>query len=147
MEAEKNPDYLRQLSERVQEFRNGFEFFLQCCEINDAQLFSFRARLAAVKITVDEGQTREITERVNVAAGNLMDVCKVTGVRVHVQGRGDIDPFAEWQTITKPMSVLRPEDIIGACDQALGRIEALLARAEADAPPTVGVAQMHPAVW
>ena len=83
----------------------------------------------------------------NVAAGNLMDVCKVTGVRVHVQGRGDIDPFAEWQTITKPMSVLRPEDIIGACDQALGRIEALLARAEADAPPTVGVAQMHPAVW
>ena len=147
MEAEKNPDYLRQLSERVREFRTEFEFFLRCCEINNAQPFTLGARLAAVNITVDESQAREITERVNVAAGNLMNVGKVTGVRVHVQDRGDIDPFAEWQTITKPMSVLRPEDILGACDQALGRIEGLLARAEADAPPTVGVAQMHPAVW
>jgi hypothetical protein len=37
--------------------------------------------------------------------------------------------------------------VLGACDMILGRLEAMLLKAEAEAPPTIGAAAMHPLVW
>ncbi|MGC4877330.1 TIGR02391 family protein [Micromonospora sp. DT43] len=64
-----------------------------------------------------------------------------------VQGVGKIDPIANWASITDPKPVVEPSNVLDACDQMLGRIEAMIARAEAEAVPLVGVEAMHPVVW
>lgn len=146
MKPRRNAEYLQDLAGRVQHFRDEFQAFLACCEINEAVPYSLQARYPAVRRM--GSQADEAFNRVNVAAGHLMDVSDLTGVRVHIDGRGEVDPFAEWQAIiNRPLSYLSPDTIRGACDQALGRIEALLEKAQAEEPPSVGVEQMHPAVW
>jgi hypothetical protein len=46
---------------------------------------------------------------------------------------------------SKPL--LEPDDVLAACDSTLGRIDGLILKAEAEAPPTIGAAAMHPLVW
>ncbi|MER6753275.1 TIGR02391 family protein [Micromonospora echinofusca] len=64
-----------------------------------------------------------------------------------VQGVGKIDPIANWASITDPKPVVEPDNVLGACDQILGRLEAMVAKAEAEAISLVGVEGMHPVVW
>lgn len=66
----------------------------------------------------------------------------------HVQGLPrPVDPIAAWATVTTPKPALEPQNIIDACNQMIGHLDDLIARAEAEAPPKVGVAGMHPLVW
>lgn len=43
--------------------------------------------------------------------------------------------------------MLEPANIVDACNQMIGSLGELADRAEAELPPTVEVAEMHPAVW
>lgn len=52
-----------------------------------------------------------------------------------------------WQTITRPKPLLEPSDILDSCEQAIGRLNGLILRAEAERPPTIGAEAMHPTVW
>jgi hypothetical protein len=74
-------------------------------------------------------------------------VTSLTNTFIGVQGVGVVDPIAAWHTITGPKPVLEPPDILSACDLAIGRLDGLIRKAEAEAPPTIGAASMHPLVW
>ena len=96
----------------------------------------------------DESELEARRARVSTAAGRARRAPSLTGVRFGVQGiSGAVDPIAAWNTVTQPKPALEPPNIIDACDQMIGSLEDMAARAEAEAPPTVDVAQMHPAVW
>lgn len=43
--------------------------------------------------------------------------------------------------------LLEASDVLDVCDRMIGRLRALAAKAEAEAPPVVGVEAMHPLVW
>jgi hypothetical protein len=81
------------------------------------------------------------------AAGRAAEAPGLTGILFTVQGMGTLDTIAAWQTITEPKPLLEPANVLAACDEMLGRLDALVLRAHAEAPPTVGVAGMHPLVW
>ncbi|MGC2654994.1 MAG: hypothetical protein WA317_15695 [Mycobacterium sp.] len=49
--------------------------------------------------------------------------------------------------MTQPKPMLEPSHVIDACNQMIGSLGELADRAEAELPPTVDVAEMHPAVW
>lgn len=49
--------------------------------------------------------------------------------------------------MTHPKSLLEPDDVFAACDSILGRLDAMILRAESEAPPRIGPAGMHPLVW
>jgi hypothetical protein len=145
VEATKNPEYLRALAAAVEDFKEAFRGFM------DLHLPSDHLRgLAPAVEPRDDTTPAEIAEaqaKVDRAAGRAMDVAAVTGVRIGVQGEGVIDPFAAWHTIAMPKPLLEPANIFGACEQALGRLEAMIRKAEAEAPPAVGAEAMHPLVW
>lgn len=85
------------------------------------------------------------TAAVDEAAGRATAAPGLTGVSYNVHGAGVIDPIAAWHTITKP--VLEPDDILSACSQMVGRLEALTRTAEAEASPHIGAEAMHPLIW
>jgi hypothetical protein len=88
-----------------------------------------------------------LTEQLDRLAGTLMDLSQVTDVRYGVQGSGVIDPFVNWATIIQPKPLLEASNVLGACNQAAGRIESLLARAKALAAPALDPVGFHPLVW
>ena len=59
----------------------------------------------------------------------------------------EIDPIADWLKITEAGSNLRPSIVFDACDQTIGRLEAMARRAEANKPPELGVRALHPLIW
>lgn len=148
MEAEKNPDYLRQLTENVREFRDAFVSLLEL----HTPTYTGPGRGIAPPVSPHDGVDMTDLEarraRVSTAAGRARRAPGLTGVKFGVQGvKGTVDPIAAWNTVTQPKPALEPANIIDACDQMIGSLEDLVARAEAEAPPKVGVAAMHPAVW
>lgn len=148
MEAEKNPDYLRQLAEFVRDFRDAFESLLELhtptWEGTGRGLFP----AVSPREGVDEGELQARRTRVAEAAGRARRAPGLTGVQYHVQGvQGAVDPIAAWATVLQPKPVLEPANIIDAANQMIGQLDELIVRAEAEAPPKVGVAGMHPAVW
>lgn len=146
-DAERNPTYLRSLAAHVTEFRDAFVSFLEL----HTPTYEGPGRGIMPSVSplsgVDEAELEARRSRVSVAAGRARRAPSATGLRIGVQGVGAVDPIASWNTVAQPKSLLEPPNIIDACDQMIGTLEDLAARAEAEAPPTVDVAQLHPAVW
>ncbi|MET0715916.1 MAG: TIGR02391 family protein [Mycetocola sp.] len=146
MEATKNPEYLRSVIERVAEFRDALTKFLELHEINTFA----RGMMPAVfpRDRVDQEDLDAATLKVDVASGRARAAPGLTNVYYGVQGHSTaVDPIAVWHTITQPKPVLEPSNILSAVGQITGRLEAMLAEAEADAPPAVGAQAMHPLIW
>lgn len=147
-DADRNPTYLRELAGHVAEFRAAFVSFLELH--TPTYMGPGRGMVPPVMPLdgTDEAELEARRARVSTAAGRARRAPLLTGVRFGVQGVGSaVDPIAAWNTVTQPKPLLEPDNIIDACDQMIGSLEDLAARAEAEAPPTVDVAQMHPAVW
>lgn len=146
-DADRNPTYLRELAENVAEFRAAFVAFLELH--TPTHIGVGRGMVPPVMRLdgVDEVEFDARRSRVSMAAGRARRAPLLTGVRFGVQGLGEVDPIAAWNTVTQPKPALEPANIIDACDQMIGSLESLAAQAEAEAPPTVDVAQLHPAVW
>ncbi|WP_078292512.1 TIGR02391 family protein [Mycobacterium sp. D16R24] len=147
-DADRNPTYLRDLAGYVAEFRAAFVSFLEL------HTPTYRGpgigMLPAVMPLdgVDEAELETRRARVSTAAGRARRAPSLTGVLFGVRGfNGAVDPVAAWNTVTQPKPLLEPANIIDACDQMIGSLEDMAARAEVELPPTVDVAQMHPAVW
>jgi uncharacterized protein (TIGR02391 family) len=146
-DADRNPTYLRDLAGHVAEFRDAFVSFLEL----HTPTYDGPGRGMWPPVSPREGSDNAEIEtrraRVSIAAGRARRAPSLTGVRFGVKGFGEVDPIAAWNTVTQPKPLLEPVNIIDACDQMIGTLEDLAARAEAETPPTVDVAQMHPAVW
>jgi hypothetical protein len=146
MEAARNPDYLRKLAAATQQFREAFDRFMSLHVFNE-NLARGIAPAVFAKDNADPAEIERAASEVSQAAGRAGAVTGLTGVLINVSGFGTVDPVAAWHTITRPKPVLEPQDIFDACDMAIGRLDGLIAKAEAEAPPMVGVATMHPLVW
>lgn len=147
-DADRNPTYLRNLAEAVAEFRAAFVDFLELH--TPTWTGTGRGMFAAVSPLdgTDKSELESRRARVSTAAGRARRAPVLTGVRFGVQGvDSTIDPVAVWHTVTQPRPLLEPANIIDACDQMIGSLADLAELAEAELPPTVDVAQLHPAVW
>lgn len=147
MEADKNPDYLRQVAAAVREFRDAF---LSLMELHTPTYDGpGRGMFPPVvpREDADDAELQQRRTRAAEAAGRARRAPGLTGVKYHVEGRNAaVDPIAAWGTVLQPKPVLEPENIVDACNQMVGQLDDLIARAEAEAPPKVGVAGMHAAV-
>jgi hypothetical protein len=148
MDAEQNPDYLRSLALAVGQFKKALESFLEL-HVDVTESGVGRGMMPAVmrKDGVDEAEVERRKSAVALAAGRIAAVAPLTGMYIQVQGADTIDPFAAWLSITQPQPVLEPTNLLDACDQAIGRLEGLAIKADAELPPTIGVSSMHPLIW
>jgi uncharacterized protein (TIGR02391 family) len=151
-DADRNPTYLRDLAGHVADFRAAFESFLEL----HTPMWEGPARGVFPAVSpregVDKTELETRRQRVSRAAGRARSAPTLTGCQFgvvdHIRGARDVvDPIAAWNTVTQPKPMLEPANIIDACDQMIGSLEDMAARAEAESPPTVDVAEMHPAVW
>lgn len=146
MEVKKNPEYLRSVASSVEEFRDALRFFLELHEFNQ-----WTARgIAPAVFPKDSAKPVEVEKRhaaVARAAGKASSAPALTHMYFNVQGAGKVDPVSSWASMTKPKPLLEPDDVLSACDQMIGRLDDLIAQAEAEAPPEIGAAAMHPLIW
>lgn len=148
VEADKSPDYLRQVAERVRDFRDAFESLMELHTSTWRGPGLGLVPAVSAREDADETELQARRTRVAEAAGRARQAPRLTGVVYHVQGLPrPVDPIAAWATVTTPKPALEPENIIDACNQMIGHLDDLIARADAEAPPRVGVTGMHPLVW
>ncbi|GAA3810788.1 TIGR02391 family protein [Cellulomonas soli] len=146
MKAESSPEYLRSVLSAVRTFRSELEYFLTLHVVNETIARGIAPAIFA-RDGVDQATIDLSAARVSEAAGRASEATGLTNCYVSVQGAGSVDPIAAWLSMTQPKPVLESGDVVGAANQMVGRLEAMIARAEAEEPPTTGVAAMHPLVW
>ncbi|WFE42462.1 TIGR02391 family protein [Micromonospora sp. WMMD998] len=95
----------------------------------------------------DPAEIAKVRSQVSRAAGRALEAVPLTNSYMMVQGIGQVDPIANWASITDPKPIVEPNNVLGICDQILGRLESMIAKAEAEAHPPIGVEAMHPVVW
>jgi hypothetical protein len=152
METRKNPEYLKSVAAAVEEFRAALVEFLELHVRNEGPggMGGLARGIAPAVFPRDDAAPEEIAQRqekVSRLAGRAAAAVPLTGISMGIEGVGIVDPITSWQTITRPKPLLEAPDVLGACDQALGRLDGLILQAEAERPPTVGAEAMHPSVW
>jgi hypothetical protein len=146
VEAERNPQYLKAIARAVEDFRAALtELLALYVPTSEAGL---RGLLPPVvpRGDADPEELARLKAKVARASGSATAAIPLTNTYIVVEGRR-VDPIAAWLTITQPKPLLEPDDVLAACDSTLGRIDGLILKAEAEAPPTIGAAAMHPLVW
>ncbi|MDC8974667.1 TIGR02391 family protein [Mycobacterium marinum] len=149
-----NPDYLRVLAERVESFLRAFRHLLTLSTFTSLELRAQNPGLPAVipkSITPNAGPDDHwIAARNSVsrAAGRISEVTRVTDVAVTLRDGTKVDPFTAWITVTQFHPQLMPDDVIDACELALGKLEGMTDRAEARRPTsTLDLSALNPRVW
>lgn len=149
-----NPDYLAGLTKGVRDFLRAFRHLLALSTFTSLQLRTQTPGLPAVipKSIVPGGgpDERWIAARNSVsrAAGRISDVARVTGVAVMLRDETRVDPFTAWITVTQFHPQLMPDDVIDACELALGKLEGLTDRAEVRRPTScLDLSALNPRVW
>lgn len=144
MQSNKNPDYLRATTQAVVDFRDTLEEFLTLHVMNEIP------RGFAPAVLPRDDADREVIKRLRVktdrAAGRAVSATPLTKSYLIFQNAGKINPISAWYTMTQPKSVLEPGDVLSACDQAIGRLEAMIFKIETKVPPVIGLEAMHPLV-
>lgn len=97
----------------------------------------------------DPAEVRRRVHELSRLAGECEGASSVGGILMKVQGVGVVDPITNWSLVLQPKAFLRPSEIRRMAIQAQGRISALIAAAEEDAPdlPSLGPASLHPLIW
>ncbi|MGW1409464.1 TIGR02391 family protein [Streptomyces sp. NPDC002403] len=149
MDAAKNPQYLRRISDALTDFQKALTDFL-ALHVETQAMGIGRALFPSV--VPAEGTSpeaiAEASKRVALAAGRAAAAPGLTSMYIGVSGHGEpVDPVAAWRTMTQPKPLLDAGDVLDAVDQMLGRLEAMTWKAEAELPPTTGVEAMHPTIW
>lgn len=128
VDATEHPDYLRATASAVAEFRDALNAFLELHVVND-----WMAPAVLLRNDADPERLRELRAKVSRAAGRAVAAPALT--YIEVRGAGRVDPIAAWETITMPKPLLKANNVLDASEQMLGRLEGLILRAEAEAPP------------
>jgi hypothetical protein len=146
VDPKRNPDYLRTVIQAVEEFRDSFLRFMELHVPNTSL-----ARGIAPAVFPRNGADKDEIDKARVAtdraAGRASAAPGLTNAYIAVQGLGVVDPLAVWSAITDPKPPLEPQNILSAADTMIGRLEQMVAEAEALAPPKVGVETLHPLIW
>jgi hypothetical protein len=154
MDDMENPEYLRGLTERVEDFLRAFRHLLTLSTFTSLQLRAQTPGLPAVipkSIVPNAGPDERwiaARNRVSRAAGRISDVARVTDVAVMLPDGTRIDPFTVWITVTQFHPQLMPDDVIDGCELALGKLEGMTDRAEARRPTScLDLSGLNPRVW
>lgn len=149
-----NPDYLRLLTERVEAFLGAFRQLLTLSTFTSLELRVQNPGLPAVipkSFIPNAGPDEQwiaARNRVSRAAGRISEVARVTDVAVTLRDGTKVDPFTAWITVTQFHPQLMPDDVIDACELALGKLEGMVDRAEARRPTNIlDLSAMNPRVW
>jgi hypothetical protein len=146
VQAKDNPAYLRSVAQAVVEFQDALKEFLELYVVNR----SMARGIAPAVLAKDGADPQAIARRhskVAVAAGRASAAPGLTETQYQVVGVGVVDPIAAWATMTKPKPLLEADDVLSACDQMIGRLDSMILKAEAEAPPEIGAEAMHPLIW
>jgi uncharacterized protein (TIGR02391 family) len=145
MDAARDPEYLKATAQAVTDFKTALEELLSLHETNHV------ARgLAPAVVPHDDADPEEVhyaRAKAARAAGRACYATRLTGSYIHVEGHGAVDPIAAWHSMASPKPLLEPDNVLEMCDQILGRLEAMAAKAAAEAPSVTGVELLHPLVW
>jgi len=147
VDASKNPAYLRALAIDVEAFRDELTALLELCSFTSPFLGRGILPPVTVRDDVSDEQWVAAKGRVSQAAGRIADLPVGARVAVAVRGIGKVDPFTSWITITQPKPLLEPDDVLAACENAIGRLKAMAERAEMETPVQVDTEAMNPLVW
>lgn len=141
-ELKRNGAYLEAVKTAVLEFEEAFRSFLDLHVVTAGLAFGSRGIIPAA--VPSEGADPEEIEarrrRTAQAAGRAASAPGLTNTFVMVQGIGQVDPIAAWDSVTKPKPVLEPDDVLGAVSMTLGRLDALIMEAKFVVPTADDVA-------
>lgn len=142
--------YLTRLQKALKEFSEAFDEWMQTQDEVD----HFQARGLFPTVSTKRGEDPQVVRalelRVAEAAGAAVQVASVTGVGIYVSGVGPVDPIANWSMMSNPKTFLSPREVRNAVANARGRLQALIADAEARGSsdlPAFSPAGMHQVVW
>lgn len=146
MDPQRDPEYLRFVADSVMSFADAFADFM-ALHVENTTMVRGLAPAALPRQGVTEEQVIAAQAKVDHAAGLAMDAVPLTRTYVGVQGAGKVDPIASWGTITQPKPLLEPTNVRSAVGQIMGKLEAMVRRAEVEASTSAGVESLHPLVW
>lgn len=144
-------DYLMRLRAAVVEFERALEAWLETQHVGS--LLESRGLFPTVWTNdgVDESRVRQLELDVAAAAGAAARAVQVTGAYLIVGTLNDpLDPIANWALMSLPRAVLDPHTVRTTAANVRGRLDTMLAEAEAeadDAVPGFAPSQLHPLVW
>ena len=144
-------DYLRRLKSAVHEFERAFDAWAE----SQHQLSHVEARgllpTVRTKKDADKAEVRRLELDVAAAAGVAARAVEVTGAYIVVSSVPQpIDPIANWSLMSQPKSFLDTHDVRTTDANVRGRLDAMLAEAEADdesGTPGFVPSQLHPLIW
>ncbi len=143
-------DYLRRLSEAVDEFSKMFDAWMATQQ--EADHFESRGLFPTVgtKNGHSHEKVRELERSLAEAAGAASKAVAVTGAYLVVQGIGTVDPIANWAIMKNPKAFLSPHEVRTTTASIKGRLKSMTLDAEAATEsqlPAFSPAQLHPVVW
>lgn len=149
--ADYSVDYLRRLKSAVEVFERAFEAWTE----TQHEFSHLEARglfpTVRTKEDADEAEVRRLELEVAAAAGAAARAVQVTGAYIVVSTvTRPIDPIANWSLMSQPKALLNPHNVRTAAANVRGRLDAMLAEAEAgDESGTPGFvpSQLHPLIW
>lgn len=148
--AKYGPDYLKRLIDAVVAFEKAFNKWMETQIESDHMAARGLFPTVWTREGEDEANVRNLELAVAEAAGLAAKAVDVTGALLGVQGIGLIDPISNWSMMRNPKAFLSPQDVRTTAATVRGRLDALLADAEAaqtEDLPAFSPALMHPVVW
>lgn len=148
--AEYGVDYLRRLKAAVEDFEVAFEAWMDTQVEGDHMGSRGMFPTVWAKEDANPVEVRRAELRVAEAAGAAATAVRVTGAYIMVAGLGALDPVSNWFTMSAPKAVFAPHDIRSTAANVRGRLNSMLAEAEAKKDfdsPGFAPSQLHRLVW
>lgn len=148
--ADYSIDYLNRLKVAIDDFADAFDAWMETQVESDHMGSRGMFPTVWAKQDADPIAIRSLELRVAEAAGLAARAVSVTGAYIMVAGMGALDPVTNWFTMASPKAVLTPQDIRTTAASVRGRLNALLAEAEAEKDsetPGFAPSQLHPIIW
>ncbi|MCD2143964.1 TIGR02391 family protein [Gordonia paraffinivorans] len=143
-------DYLKRLLDATQEFETAFEKWMETQ--SESTHMESRGLFPTVRTleTADPDDVARLELEVARRAGAASSAVSVTGAYIVIAGLGAIDPIANWSIMSAPKAPITPRDVRACAANVRGRLEAMIADAEASAGsdlPAFSPANLHHLIW
>lgn len=143
-------EYLSRLLDAVAGFQEAFDAWMATQVESDHLSARGLLPTAWTRDGEDEAKVRQLELAVAEAAGAAARAVAITGAYMAVQGIGPVDPIANWSMMRNPKAFLSPQDVRTTAATVKGRLQAMIADAQAEATsdaPVFSPANLHPVVW
>jgi hypothetical protein len=143
-------EYLNRLLDAVTGFHDAFDAWMATQVESDHLAARGLFPTAWTREGEDEAKVRHLELAVSEAAGAAARAVAITGAYMAVQGIGPIDPISNWSMMSNPKAFLSPQDVRTTAATVKGRLQAMIADAEAEVTsdaPVFSPANLHPVVW